>query len=169
MAKTSVGRDGFDEDFFTIDMDRLFEKWSTFARDYYRKALELVNARAEWERTKRVRDVVEAELDRNIRLNPGDYGVPTPVRESSIEKAILVHTKYQEANLATANAKHAMDVFQSFVDAMDVLKKGLEVVAYLQQSSFHAEPKARGDSYQKVTEAKTARAFGRGWNPSTEG
>lgn len=147
------------EDFFVIDPDRLLEQWSTFARNYYKRACELAEARAEWERMKRVRDVVEAELDKEIRLNPEEYGISI-VREKSVERTILLDKKYRQADEEVIKAKHSLDIHQAFVDAMDAMKKGLESTAYLQQASYHAEPQAKGNAQSYISDAKIDRALG---------
>lgn len=149
-----------DEDFFIIDPDHLVERWSTFSRDYYRKACALADSRAEHERMKRQRDVIKAELDRDIRHNPEDYGLGQKTTEKAVENAVLIQRKCQQAEEDVIKAKHFMDIHQAFVDAMDAMKKGLEAYSYLWQASFFAEPKARGGSYSKMTDTKIERVLG---------
>lgn len=149
-------------EYFVIDADRLFEQWSVFARDYYNKACELADARAEYERVKRQRDVVEAELDKDIRLNPDQYGV-TKITEPVVERTILLQKRHMLAFEEVIRAKHSMDIHQAYMDAMDAMKKGLESTAYLQQSAFYAQPVAKGEAAQqhiKEAELRNLRRLG---------
>lgn len=132
-----------DGDYFEIKPDQLLEQWSTFARDYYHNACSLADARMEYERAKRHLAVVEAELDRDIRHAPEEFGV-TKITEPVVEKTILLQKRYRKAGEELIIAKHEMDIKQAYMDAMDAMKKGLESMVYLNQSAFHAEPKARG-------------------------
>lgn len=148
------------DDFFTIDQDQLVEKWATFARDFFHKARDLADARAEMERTKRMRDVTRAELYKKICADPGEFGL-AKTTESSIEMAIIRHHDYREADDAYLKAKHSMDIHQAFVDAMDVMKKGLEANTYLYNITYHGEPRARGDVRGAIADAKIDKAFRR--------
>lgn len=168
------------DDFLSIDPDGLPEKLESFARDYFHEARKLVDAREEYERTKRVRDVmvtekkdalelVEAEIDRNARNNPEDYGIEK-VTETSVANAIKLQEKYQKARAdlykvkasceeEVAKARHAMGIHQVFVDAMDALKKNLESYAYIWQATYFAQPKLRGDGRENVGKIARDRAF----------
>lgn len=149
----------FIDNFFIIDQDRLIEQWSTFARDYYRRACQLADAKAEHERMKRVRDIVAAELDKDIRLHPEDYGLESTT-EKAIEKTILLQQRYRHADEEVIKSKHSMDIHQAFVDAMDAMRKGLESYTYLWQSTYFAEPKVRGEARGAIADAKIDKALG---------
>lgn len=145
-----------DSDYFMIEPDRILEQWSTFARDYYQRACELADARAEYDRARRRLDVVEAELDRDIRHDPETYGV-TKITEPVVEKTVLLQKRYRQASEEVVVAKHEMDIRQAFIDALDAMKKGLECTAYINQSAFHAEPKVRGQVGDALREKELAR------------
>lgn len=153
-------RQQHDDDYFVIDLDQLVEQWSVFARDYLRKARALVDAKAEFERMKRVRDVVEAELDRDIRRDPEAFGLEHRT-EKAIEKTIILQKSYQDAEEELIKAKHAMDIHQVEIDAMDAMKKALESSTYLFQSAYYAEPQVRGDAGSRMADARMHRNLAR--------
>ena len=147
-------------DFFEIDPEKLDEQWFRFARDYFDHACNLANAREEFERAKARRDVIEAELDREIRLKPENFGV-AKITETQVERTIRLQKRYDKANEEVIIAKHTLDLHQATVDAMDVKKKGLEMIVQLRLSTYYAEPYVRGQAAHQMADAKIDRALSR--------
>src|SRR5215831_6843416 len=140
-----MSNERLDDSYFVIEPDRLLEQWSVFARDYYHRSLETADARENYEIAKRALDVVEAELARDVRANPEDYGLTKAPSIPVVEQTVLLQKKYATAHQAVVDAEHALDIRKAVMGAMDAMKKGLEATTYLQQNAMYAEPRVRGN------------------------
>lgn len=140
-------------DFFEVDPEQLDEQWFVFPREYAQHAYALADARQEFERAKAKRDVIEAEIDKEIRLEPEKFGI-SKITETIVAKTVQLHKRFRKAEEEVIIAKHSLDIHQATVDAMDVKKKGLEVVVQLRLASYYAEPKARGEAREEMREAE---------------
>ncbi len=140
-------------DFFTIDPEKLDEQWFRFARDYYEHACLLADAREEYERMKSRREVIAAELDRDIRQQPDTYGV-AKITEAVIEKTVLLQKRFRKADEDVIIAKHNVDIMQAAIEAMDGKKKGLENAVRLRLAAYSAEPRVDGDAGDKMRETE---------------
>lgn len=147
-------------DFFEIDPEKLDEQWFRFAREYFDLACQLADARADYERAKARRDVVVAELDRDIRADPDTFGV-AKITEPVVEKTVLLQKKYHQADKDVIITKHSVDIMHAAVEAMDAKKKGLENAVQLRLAGYYAEPHVRGDAARSMADAKIDRAMGR--------
>lgn len=144
---------------FDLDPARLDEHWTAHSREYHRYAQRLADARAEWERAKADRDVVQAELDRAVRRDPASYGVEK-VTETVVERTILIQRGYQKAHDRVIEAKHTMDVLQATVDALEHRKRALEKLVELFLSDYWSQPRAKGEGGRRMGEVVTDAAFG---------
>lgn len=146
-------------EFFDLDMHRLDEEWLRQPRLYHDYAVKLADARATWERAKAAREVVQAELDRDARRSPSLFGLDK-VTEPAVEKAVLLHKRYQKANEEVIIAKHEMDVLQAAVDTLEHKKKALENMVSLHGRDYFAVPRATAETGPAVERMKSDRALG---------
>ncbi len=130
-------------DFFDLDKYALDNEWMNQPKLYFKYALKLADAREAFERAKAERDVVEAELDKDIRLHPQNYDM-AKVREASVQQTILLQVQYKEANNDVIVAKHEVDVLQAVIDALDHRKRALENLVSLHAAQYFSEPRAKG-------------------------
>ena len=129
-------------EFFDIDCNNLEKEW------------------AEHERAKAQGDLVEAELDRAIRLAPEKYGIDK-VTEAAVQKTILVQLRFRNAQAARIEAKHAMDVAQAAVDTLDHKKYALDGETKMLLAGFFSLAKPGSPEVrQYVEKARDDRAFG---------
>lgn len=133
-------KEDLDGDIFDLEQVPLDKAWNTQAKLYWTYAKQLADARESYDRAKARRDVVSAELDQDVRLNPEDYKI-SKVTETAVQNAILSTGGYKEANEGVIKAKHKVDVLQAFVDALDHRKKALEAKVTLFVHEYYAEPK----------------------------
>ena len=139
------------ESIFDFDPDSLDEEWRRQPRLYHEYAILVANLRAAWEQCKAQRDVVEAELARDIRIDPEKHGYTKPT-EDVVKKTITLQRRYTIANNDVLKAKHDLDIAQAAVDALDQKKKAMEVYVQLLVNDYHSAPKAQPGSREKVEE-----------------
>lgn len=144
-------------DFFVLDEGRLDEEWINQPKLYHRYKVALADARKVHEQAKAARDVTAAEVDRSVRLNPGQFGLEK-LTEPSIEKAILISKKYQSANRAVIDAKHAVDVLEAAVDTLEHRKKALENLVQLWLANYFSKMKTPKDVPQEKLDELQMRA-----------
>ncbi len=147
-------------EFFRIDQHRLDEAWTNLAPTFYEYSVKLADAREEHERAKARLDVVEAELDRDIRRNPIEYGVEK-ITETVVKQTIILSKKYQRANEEVIIARHDMAICEACVDALDHKKKGLESMVYLHSQGYYAEPRPPKGGGKIIGDMKADMAFGK--------
>lgn len=147
-------------EFFRIDQDRLDEEWVGQAPTYYEYSVKLVDAREEHERAKSREDVVEAELDKEIRRDPASFGI-TKITEEVVKKTITLQRRYQKAHEEVIQTRHDMGIHQAAVDALEHKKKGLESMVYLHSQGYNSEPRAPKGGGREVGQMKADAAFGK--------
>lgn len=148
-------------DFFDLDSNRLDGEWLNQPRLYHENALKLADARAELERAKSHRDVVAAELDREIRLDPAAFDIAGKVTEGAITNTILLQKRHRLAEEQVIQAKHTVDVLVAVVEALDHRKKALENLVQLEARDYFSAPRAPvGSGGKAVKERQADKAFG---------
>ena len=136
--------------FFDLDDKRLDEEWNSQPQLYYNWGVKLADAKAAVERAKASRDLVYAELNKDIRSDPVKYDLPKTT-ESLVESIILIQDKYKLAHEKYIAAKHKMDVLTVTVEALDHRKKALENLVHLFGMNYFSEPKGpRGMREEEV-------------------
>jgi hypothetical protein len=89
-------------------------------------------------------EIVKAELDKQIRDNPEDFGI-TKITEGAIQSAILTNKNYSEAYKEFSVSKYEADMAQNAVTAMNTRKDMLEQLIKLYGQSYFAGPKVPRD------------------------
>lgn len=89
-------------------------------------------------------DVVKAELDKDIRENPDDYGIGK-ITEGAITSAINTADEYKNAFKSYLDAKYETDMAQGAVRAFDARKDALENLVRLHGQQYFAGPKIPRD------------------------
>jgi hypothetical protein len=147
------------ESLIAIDPDRLDEEWVGQPALFYRYAARLANAKRMVDEMKAEMTVVEADLARKIRTDPGSYGVEK-ITESAVREALVLQPDYTTANEAVIEARHAAELYGAAVTALDHRKKALENLVYLHGQSYFATPQPREGDQDAVERVKD-RAFQR--------
>ena len=109
----------------------------------------VVDARKEYDLAKERLDVVKAELDKEIRMNPDEFGL-TKATESAIFSVILTHPKYRKVSDRLIEAKYNLGMVQTVANSIDVRKAALENLVRLHGQQYFAGPKVPHDlSYER--------------------
>ena len=149
----SVGRN---YDRFAIDKNKLDELWFDHPRKFAEAADKLADARYDYDRAKAERDLVRAEVELSIRQHPSEYGLEE-VREQSVKACLEIQPQVQAAEAKVLHHKHAVDVGQVDVDALEVMKKSLENGVKLFLADYFKVLRTP-EGYE---ERKTDKAFGK--------
>lgn len=149
-----------DKDLFHLDPDRLDEEWVAQPSLYHEHALVLAEAREHYERAKAERDLVAAELDREVRSDPARFGLDK-VTEAAVQTAVATQKRLAQATNAVITARFETDKAQAVVDALEHRKKALENLVQLRLSDYFAEPRPPKGMRDKVRGMERDAAFGR--------
>jgi len=128
----------------SIDETALDVEWLDQPRLMLKYAQYAAKCKTELDRAKEALDVVKAELDREIRQNPGDYGV-NKITESAVQSAILVQPQYQQASKDYTDSKYEYEIAVAAVRAIDQKKTALENLVKLHGMSYFAGPQVPRD------------------------
>ncbi len=143
-----------DPEIFRIDQNTLDKEWISQPRFYHKYAIMLADARRIYEQAKADKELVSAELDREVRLNPTKFGV-TKITEGVVEQTIILQREYRKAHDACIDAKHEVDVVQAHVDTLDHRKKALEDLVKLFLADYFSKPKdPEGVTHEQMDEMK---------------
>jgi hypothetical protein len=120
---------------------------------YLQYAKQLADTRRDLDQAKSELDLCRAELDKMIRTDPGEYKIDK-VSEKAIENCIVTQTEYVEAMDKVLDAKHAVDINQAFVTALDHRKRALENLVDLHGQSYFATPRASHENREEMQDAE---------------
>jgi len=111
----------------------------------------LADAKAEVDRAKERRDIVMAELDKEMRLKPEKFGLEK-VTESALSNAIKLEERFLAANEEVIEATHEVDTINAVVRALDHKKKALEMLVQLHGQQYFAGPSTPRDLNEELLE-----------------
>lgn len=109
-------------------------------------------------------DRVRAELDKEVRLHPGKYGVEK-VTEAVVANTILLQPSYKLAMKVVIESKHECDLLKGDLNALEHKKRALEYLVQLHSMDYFAEPRQRqgqGQVLSEMNQSEIASRHGRG-------
>jgi hypothetical protein len=130
------------EGFAEIDIMRLDQEWIRQPKYFHEFATQEADAQKEMDEAKSALDLVRADVDKAVRLNPESFGI-AKVTENAIQSAILQAKEYQEANQDLIEAKHKVALLGAAVKALDHRKKALENLVALHGRDYFSTPMTR--------------------------
>ena len=142
-----------------IDKYHLDEEWEDQPLLYMKWAERYAEAIHERDQLKEKMDLIRAQIDIEIRINPNTFGFDRDKKptESAISNRILEEEEYQTATEEFLSAKKSVNILQGVKEAMEHKKKALEAETSLFIGGFYSEPKipqkAREDSSKAITES----------------
>lgn len=104
----------------------------------YSKAF--AKAEKEVARVKEKRDVVRAELDRDIRKDPLSFQITTRVTEDVVKNAILLQDEFKEVCDELIDAQYEMSMLKGAVDSIKQRKDMLQELVKLHGQQYFAGP-----------------------------
>jgi hypothetical protein len=147
-------------DLISINRFKLDEEWAEQPRSHHKLCLDAADAKLKVAESKAELELVEAELDHEIRLHPSRFGVEDGrLTEKVVANAVLRSKRYQEAQATYLRARHALDVMEAAVSASEHKKKALESEVQLFLSGYFANPRAKGDVKSEMDERKRKKLY----------
>jgi len=128
----------------TIDVDALDVEWAGQARLMLQYAKLASNTRLEVERIKEKLDILKAELDMKIRLDPEKYGI-VKLTESVVSSTIITQKEYISVNEEYLLLQYENNMAQGAVKALDGKKTALENLVKLHGQQYFAGPSVPRD------------------------
>lgn len=127
------------ESIVTINPLELDKECVRLPSDYLSIALEAADLRKRLDEFKAEQEVLEADLAKDIRTNPANYGLEK-VTEGAISACITSNSKVQAITERTARAKHRLDIAQAVISALEAKKRTLTLLVELHGMSYFAGP-----------------------------
>ena len=159
MAKTRYDDDLHPDDYHRIDKHRLPEEWDRQPQLYRYHADLLVEAEYEHDKAKTNLELIEAEVQLEVRRDPASFGLEKTT-EGSIAAAVTVNVHVLEAKRRLNEAKHSVGVHKAACRTVEQRKSSLENQTTLALNDFYAQPRVKGEDLRDVQKAKADRAFG---------
>ena len=151
----------------TIDPMRLEEEWKRHPALYKDIADSAVEAQEIFDIAKSKLDLVEAELDDDIRQNPDEYDL-VKVTETSVKSKILQDPKYKAAQSALIDARKNLGLAKAAVDAFEHKKRALTLLVELYIHDYYSEKTGNSPVSLTDEEKRAVRNRGRTRRESNE-
>lgn len=150
----------YDKD-IEIDDTALDLEWLDQASLMLKYTKHFAKTRKQLDEAKENLDVIKAELDKDIRNNPDDYGIDK-ITESVVQNTILLQPGYKLANKKVIDCKYEVDIAIAATRAFEQRKDALENLVRLHGQQYFAGPNTPRDlnwerrERQKRTDKKIA-------------
>lgn len=141
--------------FLDVDRDDLEEAWSRQPRLRDKYSARLADARFEYEEAKRALKLAVAELAVDMRENPTSYNLPK-VTDKLIEDALPGTVQYQAALKFVNECRHAMDMVEAVVDAIDDRKWLLNALLHMEEGDLRSTPRSPSKEVGQNIKQRTA-------------
>lgn len=122
-----------------IDENNLLQEWKGQAALMLDYGIQLADAMQAEDEARAKLAVVAAGLDREIRENPGDYGLPK-ITEAVVASAVVEQPEHQVATKKANDAHHRVRVLRAAVDALSHRKSTLQGMTDLFLRQWYADP-----------------------------
>lgn len=147
-------------EFFDLDKYRLDEECVSQVKLYATHASQLADAKRELAEAKAAMDVVEAELDLDIRNDNVKYNLPK-ITEGGVKNVIILNTGFQKARRIVMKKQHKVDILEAAVRTLDHRKSSLQGLVSLTLADYYSKPHIRDEETRgRVNHLKEKRAFG---------
>lgn len=149
-----------DEKLVAIDELALDRECIRLPSDFLKVSTRVAEFRRDMEEAKRSLEVVQADVSRKIRANPGTYGLEK-VTEAAIGEVLLKNNDIHNAQVELADVKHKLEMEQALLSALETKKKSVAMLVELHGMGWFSSPKVSERGKAAVGEM-TKRATRRG-------
>lgn len=133
----------YDDD-INIDQSALDVEWLRQPKLILKYSQHETECRRDYDKAKADLEIVEAELDKEIRNKPEKFGLDK-ITETAIKKAIQTSEHYQGAEEKVAEAQYEWNMAQAAVRSIYAKKDALENLVRLFGQQYFAGPKMPRD------------------------
>ncbi len=145
----------YEEDLYIDDQALDFE-WLDQPNLMFKYTRLHAKAKKELDRVKEKMDMVIAELDRDIRSNPGVFGIDK-ITETIIRNTIILQKKYTKVKKELIEAQYEVHMIGGAVSAVEHRKQALENMSKLLALEYFAGPKVPRDLSDRTAKEKRAK------------
>jgi len=142
-----------------IDEHSLDEEWIKQPRLFMQYAKESAVKKREYDITKAKFEVLEAEIDTEVRSDPESY-INGKITEKSIKNAVLTNADYLEAQQDLIDLAHELEIMKYAVRSFEQKKSALENLVKLHGQGYYSEPTSpdvNNDAVQTTVRKKKVR------------
>ncbi len=127
-----------------IDQDALDIEWLEQPSLVFRYSKNLAERKRIVEKLKTEIDLIKADLDKEIRLNPEAFEI-IKLTETTISNTVLQQKEYKNIYRGYIDARYELNIAQAAVDAVEHRKSALENLVRLFGQQYFAGPKIPRD------------------------
>jgi len=142
----------FDRSIVKIDEEDLVKECLHHPSNVSDVAIALADAVRDRDSKKMELEVLEAELDLEIRKNPDKFNLPK-VTESTVRSALVSQGVYQGVKEELLEANHTVDVLKGLSQALMDKRKSLENLVQLHGMDYFSSPNLSKSSYSAIESA----------------
>ena len=121
-----------------IDKYRLDEEWVRQPGEYLRWSMKAADAQKAYDLSKAELDAAVADLNKEIRDRPEDYGLEK-ITDKAIENTIPACPEYKLATRKVAEARYALEVAKGVVTAFEHRKRSLTFLSELLIRDYYSQ------------------------------
>lgn len=125
-----------------IDENALDLEWRRQPELVFKYALKLGTARLDHDSSKSYVDAIKAEIAREVRNDPTDFGI-SKLTEAQVKEVVESEERVLEAIEATNAARNKVEVLTAALTALEHKKRALQGLVELHAMGYFSEPKAR--------------------------
>lgn len=148
-----------------INPDRLDEECITHARRTLDACEDEADAKHELAKAKSRLDVIEAQLQIDIRKDPEKFNLPKDLKEAGIKAAVFLHKDYRTASKDVDDSQHQVHLTTAKVSALTEKRRMIERLVELRQIDYYSEPRPRGKASREYVEEGTKKQTREGIRP----
>lgn len=141
MSHYKLSQEDLENNVTHVDMFRLEWEWFRQPELVRHWAMKEADARRAWTQSKDRLEIVEAEIELDIRLHPKKYNLPDRTTEKMIAATVVINEHRIKANKKVAEAKYALDRTEGVMRGLDHKKKALESNVTLFLRDYWSKPK----------------------------
>lgn len=143
-----------------IDRLRLDDEWVKHPKEYHVWADHAASCQFNYDRAKSELELTKAEIDRDVRQDPSNYGL-AKISEVAITNTIILQSEYQAATKTVNSTRHELECARAAVSALEQRKRQLTVLVELFIRDYYSEATIRKTDEVKDFEKGNVRSRGR--------
>lgn len=140
-----------------IDPLKLDREWEEQAALYFSFAVDAAEAHAAVDRAKAELELVESEVDMDVRLNPEKYGVDK-ITETAVKSAVQGSKRRRKAYEDLVEKRHAAKIADAAVAGLEHKKRALEKLVDMRIAGLYAQPHTSREGREDMNENAKRRA-----------
>lgn len=150
-----------ESNFFDLDPNQLDQEWVRQPALYHKHAMILADARKMHEEKKTALEVLKAEIDREVRSSPSEFGLEK-ITETVVASTVVIQPSYVRLQKEVIEARHNVAVAEAAVSTLDHRKKALENLVQLRLSDYFSEPRVKGEAREALDHERKRRIRNKG-------